>query len=99
MWSDLSNDDVKSVLGRLGPEDLARFMCVSKDCKTVGRSDHCWSRHVDKIRSEYRAADSEDAMREKAFDHVGFLQSVLAPEYDGPPLRMPYLTPFTQRQP
>ena len=34
-------------------------------------------------------------MREKAFDHVGFLQSVLAPEYDGPPLRMPYLTPYT----
>ena len=86
MLLSLDNDAVMQVLAHLTADELARFVCASHGTKSVGHREVCWASHVESISSQYATEESQFVVDEDA---------PAEPEYSGPRLRMPYLTPWT----
>ena len=86
MLLSLDNDAVIHVLSHLTADELARFVCASHGTKSVGHREVCWASHVESISSQYATEESQFVVDEDA---------PAEPEYSGPRLRMPYLTPWT----
>lgn len=94
MLDALDDDALLQVLSVLSAEDLASFVRVSRATKVIGRRDVLWARHLKEICAE---CVTEEFLED--CDHaVGIFDGRTrpdTPEYDGPPLRMPYLNPWT----
>ena len=86
MLLSLDNDAVIQVLSHLTADELARFVCASHGTKSVGQRDACWASHLEAISAQYATEESQCIVDEAA---------PTEPEYSGPRLRMPYLTPWT----
>ena len=91
---ELDEDAMINVLSNLPAEQLASFSCVSRGSKAVARRDACWRAHLLALCSEYKTKASEEHI---AGNDMRIFDAEPA-EYDGPPLRMPYLTPWTQAE-
>ena len=89
MLLSLDNDAVIQVLSHLTADELARFVCASHGTKSVGQRDACWASHVEGISAQYATEESQCIVDEAA---------PTEPEYSGPRLRMPYLTPWTMAE-
>lgn len=88
MLSTLDDDALLQVLSVLPAEDLASFVKVSQATIVIGRQDVLWDRHLKEICAKYVTEGTEEFLEDR---YSGFQDF---PEYDGPPLRMPYLKPW-----
>ena len=86
----LADDELLRVVGHLSVTDLGRLAQVCKHCMELATCDLSWVLHVQELLSGCKI-DLNDF-------EGNFLECdpPRLPKYDGPPLRMPYLTPITR---
>ena len=85
----LAADELLRVLSHLGVTDLGRLAQVCKHCMELANCDLSWALHAQKLLSGCKI-DLHDFEGNFLYCNPPNL-----PKYDGPPLRMPYLTPIT----
>ena len=83
----LADDELRRVLALLDTASLSSVAQVNGRCNVL--ADSSWARHASMICTSYNL-DRRDFEENFMYD---LKQSPLLPKYDGPPLRMPYLTP------
>ena len=88
--SQLADDELQHVLSYLDVADIGIIAQVSKRCMEVANNDDCWQVHTMNICTSY-TLDRDDF--EGNFLYFLLMGDLLLPKYNGPPLRMPYLTP------
>ena len=88
----LADDELLRVLSHLGVTDLCRLAQACKHCMELATCDLSWALHVQELLS--------DCKIDRHSFEGDFLYGTIPrlPKYDGPPLRMPYLTPVTYGQ-
>ena len=93
-FSLLSDDECIRILSHLEEPELDLVAEVSKTCARVARCDAVWASRAKDLCARY-TFDRRDF--EGNFLYL-LEQDPLLPAYDGPPLRMPYLTPENSGQ-
>ena len=83
----LADDELLRVLSHLGVTDLCRLAQVCKHCMELATCDLSWALHVQQILSGCKI---------DLHSFEGNFPPPRLPKYDGPPLRMPYLTPVNR---
>ena len=84
----LADDELLRVLSHLGATDLCRLAQVCKYCMELATCDLSWELHVQELLSGCKID------RHEFEGNFLYCNPPRLPKYDGPPLRMPYLTPL-----
>ena len=84
----LADDELLRVLSHLGATDLCRLAQVCKHCMELATCELSWELHVQELLSGCKID------RHEFEGNFLYCNPPRLPKYDGPPLRMPYLTPL-----
>ena len=88
--SQLADDELLRVLSHLSLSSMLKVAQVSKCLARVANSDAAWAARALDICTKYNL-DRDDLEGNMFYE---LKERPLLPQYSGPPLRMPYLTPF-----